>query len=186
MSALDLGVTQEELRKLVVERAADKLLEELDDVGGLGDGIDKRVKDAITAHIDPIIQKIGFDTVAPRVEALIEGLTFQKTSAYGEPKAPAQTWRELLIERAEGWLAEPVDNDGKSKSESRGYSSEFRQRSTRIAYLVDKHLQFHIDAAMKAALLDANKKLAQGILDAVRLGLNTAAAGIKIEVKSTR
>jgi hypothetical protein len=177
---MDLGISPEELRELVVKRAADLLLAELDDRNELLD-VNGILRAAVEERVGPITEQIGKDVIEPRVQALIEGITFQKTSEWGEPKKAPQTWRELLVERAENWLTEPVNRNGKTRTED---SYSWSPATTRIAYLVDQHLQLHIDQAMKAALLDANKKIASGIMEAVRTGLNSAAAGIKVEVKT--
>ncbi len=175
-----IGLDQKALADCIVARAVDKIVSSiLEDVRYDEDGeptikqskFDHALRVAVDAQIKRITEKIGEETIAPKVEALIEGLTFQKTNDWGEPKQPPKTWRELLVERAEGWLTEQVSYEGKTKEENRG-GCGWSPNGTRISYLVDKHLQYEISVAMKAALADANKKIAEGIHTAVKLQLD--------------
>lgn len=187
---MDLGLSQEELRELVIERAAKKIVEDTggdSDISDVLEGrIERRFQELIAAAIEPVTAQIASGVIEPKVQALVEGMTFQKHTSWGEPKEPPRSWRELLVERAENWLIEPVNYRGQTQDEVRRSGSCFNKDTTRIAWMVDSHIKTHIETAMRAALLDANKKLAAGIMDAVRDGLNAAAAGIKVEVKTGR
>jgi len=72
---------------------------------------------------------------------------------------------------------EPVSYDGKSKSpDNYGWSP----RSTRIVYLINSHLQYSIETAMKNALATANKSIVGGLEAAVKIALQDAQAKIKV------
>jgi hypothetical protein len=172
-----LGISKDDLRERIIERAVAALVQGDDDIM---DGISTVVLEQTQLAISAQVEQIGKEVVEPRVAEIIEAMTFQKTNNWGEPKQPPQTWRELLVERAEGWLAEPVNYEGKTKAQD---SYNWRQSTTRIAYLVEKHLQFEIERVMKEALKDANSKIAGGILGAVRASLNEVLSKLKVEAK---
>ena len=71
--------------------------------------------------------------------------------------------------------------DGKTKAQD---SYNWRQHSTRIAFMVDKYLHHEVETAMKAAFADLNSKVAGGLLEAVRVSLNSALAGLKASVST--
>lgn len=182
-----LGITAEELQNKIIDKAVATLLAE--DIGYDEDGEEcpvesamrRRVRAAVEqraeAEVTRIVDKIGDEIVAPKVEALIEGMAFQKTNQWGEAKEPARTWREELIQRAENYLSEQVNYNGKTQKQD---PHCWRADSTRIVHMVNKHLQFEIDRAMKDALNDANSKIAGGILAAVKTGLNNVLATLKV------
>ncbi len=174
-----LGLTKED----IVERIVDKAVAELFG-GDYVENITFNVEQAIQARVDEearkVVDKIGDEIVAPKVEAFIEGLSFQETSGWGEPKTPPKSWREMLVERAENYLVEKVDMNGKTQKQE---SYNWRAHTTRIAYLVEKHIQFEIERAMKAALADANSKIAGGFVSAVKMSLAEILAKLKIEAK---
>jgi hypothetical protein len=178
MDIAALGFTKEELREQIIQRAADTLL---NDDRDYQIDVESIIKERIGKAIQLVTEKVGNDIVVPKVEAMIEGLTFQKTNGYGEPKAPAQTWRELLIDRAEKWLVEPVSYEGKTKAEN---SYNWSLNTTRIAYLVDKHLQYEINREMAKALGAANSAICKGIADAVKIQLAQIVEKLRVEVKT--
>lgn len=89
---------------------------------------------------------------------------------------------EYLVDRAEAYLTEKVSFDGKTKAESRGYSWNGTQ--TRLSYLVDRHLHYSIEKAMKNALANANKAIVQGLEDTVKLKLGEIQKSLKVTVKT--
>jgi len=185
MNVTDLGFTPEELRALVIEHAADKLCAEVlgTDMADYAEEavstIDRKVKKQIDDSITPVINEAITKTLAPFVEGQLEQIVFQKTNEWGERTGEPQTFRELLIKRAEAWLVEPVNYDGKTQKED---SYNWRAYTTRVANMVDKHLQSNIQSAMKAALENANSQIASGLAEAVKIGLANATAALKVAV----
>jgi hypothetical protein len=187
-----LGLTPEILREQIITRAVERIV--TISLNGQGEDLDKDneyaavdlpnvatlVQKQVAAHVEKITSRIGDELVAPKVESLIETLTFTKTSQWGEPKAEPITWREMLVEKAEGYLAEPVNLNGWTQKDT---AYNWRQHSTRVVYLVEKHIQYEIDKAIKAALADANSKIAGGILGAVRLSLQEALGKLSVTTK---
>lgn len=184
-----IGLNQKALEDRIVNGAVDKIVSSLlEDVYTDDDGepvaqqsaFDRKLRERVDSEIARIIDGIAAATITPKIEALIEGLSFQKTNGYGEPKAPPQTWREMLVEKAEGWLVEPVNSTGKTRKED---SYSFSPAMTRIAFMINQHLDYRIRDAMTAALKDANGKIAKGIVDSVQLALNGVLAKFKVEIK---
>jgi hypothetical protein len=78
-------------------------------------------------------------------------------------------------------MAEPVDFKGSARAECRD-SYSWKASTTRVAYLVNKHLQYGIETAMKQALQSANGKIADGITEAVRMTLTEILTSVKATV----
>ena len=183
MIAADLGITPEEMRQLIIERAADKIAAQA--LGeDYGDDIEARaerkIREALESATATAVNKAIAAHVDPFISGELEKIVFQRTNEWGEKKAEPQTFREYIIARADAYLIEPVSYDGKSRSEAGGFS--WAKSTTRVAFMVDKHLQFHIESAMKAALADANSKIAGGLNEAVKHALAEASAKLKVAV----
>lgn len=176
-----LGITPEALRAQIVEKAAEMLLENRNEGEDLFEIFDQRMRRAIEGKMTEIVNQTAREVVEPRVAALIESMTFQETNRYGEAQKPPKTWREKLIEMAEGWLGTTVDYNGKTQKED---SYNWKAHSTRVVFMVEKHLQFEISKAITAAVNDANSKIAGGILGATRIALQEALAGLKLDIKT--
>lgn len=180
-----LGLSKEELAERVVQRAAEQLLGDLvHDEDGEPHQPPSRFAEAmrsrIKVQIDKSIEDIAARNVLPNVGSYIENLCLQETNRWGEKVAASLTFTEYLVKRAETYLTEQVDYNGKGKSETDGYG--WRGTQTRITHLVHAHLHYSIETAMKAAVAEANKAIVGGIQETVRLKLNEAAAKLKVTV----
>lgn len=176
----DLGVTKEKLLELVVEKLTDSVM--LDDEGyesKLFEEFNKKVRQSIDQSIAALAEK----SVLPNVAEYVEKITLQATNEWGEKKGEPKSFIEYLIWRAEVYLSEKVDHNGKGKNEG-DYSWSGRQ--TRICYLVHHHLQYAIENAMKKALENANASIIGGINEAVRMKLDEVAAKFKVQVSTGR
>lgn len=185
MNVTDLGFTQEELRDLIIQRAADKIATEAlgeDYYESVETRVERKVRDALEDATRQAIDKAIAKHVEPFVQGEIEKIVFQRTNEWGEKTGQPQTFRELLIARAEAYLIEPVNYEGKSQKECGSYS--FTKTGTRVAHMVDKHLHYEIKRAMEAALTDLNTKVAGGLLEATRTALNATLSGLKLDVKT--
>lgn len=170
-----LGITAEELREQIVERAATKLTAEVLD--GYMDDVVSPIQRAVTEHQQAAIDKAVAEIVTPYFQQEVEKLVFEETNRWGEKVGKKMTFREMVIQRAEAYITEPVSHDGKTKAED---SYNWRPNTTRIAYTIDKHLQYHISTVMKDALTAANAKIAEGIEGAVRIQLKQLVEGLKV------
>lgn len=175
---IDLGITQEELREQVIERATAALVERVDN----GDYSRSRMNQAVTRATDEAVKQYATETVLPLVKAQLETIIFQATNTWGEKTGKALTFREYLVDRAERWLTEQVDYEGKAKGEN-SFGS-FKASQTRVAHMVHQHLHYNIEKAMKEALASANSQIVQGIQKTVEIKLAEISAAMRVEVKT--
>lgn len=179
-----LGLSKDELADKLVDRMAEQLLTELTwDEDGTeyreGSGLKQQLTKLVKTHIDGAVQRLADEHVLPRVSEMIENLTLQRTNEWGEKKGQPVTFVEYMIQRAEAYMREEVNFEGKSKTENGNYGS-WSKSGTRVSFMVNKHLHYSIETAMKQALADANKSIAGGINDAVKIGLQNVLAGLKV------
>src|SRR5271166_1889409 len=151
-----LGMTQQELQERVVTKICDDLLatECFDNSEGEAYRDDsplaQKLRVEIRKRIDRGIAAIAETQVLPNVEKYIENICLQETNRWGEATGRALTFREYLVQRAEAYLQETVNYEGKTKEEAGSYSWSGKQ--TRITNLVHKHLHYTIESAMKEAV----------------------------------
>lgn len=179
-----LGFTKEELQERLIEHIADRVMrsrgyDEDGDEVTLPSDLERRLKDAVTARIDSAVAKIAETHILPNAEHYIENITFQATNKWGEKQAASMTYREYLAKKAEEYLTEQVNYDGKSKAED---SYNFRGVQSRISHMVHRHLHYEIEKIMKAVVADENSKIAGGIQEAVKLKLGEILAGLKVNI----
>lgn len=175
-----LGITTEELRSRVVERCVEQLLRsECMDEDGEGvevpSGLSRSLHEAVRERIDEAVEKIADREVRPSVERYIEGFTLQRTNEWGEKSGKEMTFTEYLVDRAERYMQEPVDMDGKAKGGLLGQRDQ-----TRLTYMIDRHLQFRIESAVKNLLNGANKQLAEALEETLRAKVRTVAETFKV------
>lgn len=187
MDLESLGFTKKELQDRVVESVSRKVLES---VGYDEEGdevsteskflrtVEKRVK----AHIDTSIQALAEKHILPNVAAYIENLTIQETNRWGEKAGTKVSFIEYLTQRADHYMREDVNYEGKTKTEANGYS--WSRSQTRVAHMIDKHLHYSIESAMKDALANANSAIVGGIQETVKIKLAEVANGLKLTVKA--
>lgn len=176
MSAIDLGLTQDELREQVIDRAAQKLRDSID-TGDYGH-LDRIVKEATDKAVTRYIEK----TIVPMIQKDIEAITFQATNEWGEKRGKKVTFREYLVERAEKWLREEVNYEGKPRGTD---SFSWKPFQTRVAHMIHQHLHYSIENAVKEMLKKANEHIVGGIQETVKFKLAEiqTALTIKTDVK---
>lgn len=180
-----LGLDQEKLAEKLVDRLAQNMLTS---IGYDEDGSDwfgtspfaRKLNDMVKARLDQVVNDLADKHVLPRVEAMVEGLVLQQTNGWGEKVGTPVTFIEYLTQRAEAYMQEPVNFEGKSQKESGSYG--WSKHQTRITHLVEKHLHYSIDSAMKDALKVANSAIATGISETVKIKLAEITAAIKAGV----
>lgn len=180
----ELGISPEKLEELVVDRVSDIILHGIYDEheGDFSGGMKRKFQDAIQSRIDKRVEEIADEHIAPRVEEMLANISLQATNSWGEKRGEPLSFVEYLIQRAEKYMLEEVNFEGKAKSEAGGYS--WSKASTRVAYMVNKHLHYSIETAMKQAVADANKVIVGGLEQAVKIGLQNVAAGLKVKVET--
>ena len=181
-----LGFTKEELQERVVERLCQQILtgvgyDEDGDEFQVESRFAKTVESRCREHIDTTINTLAEKHILPNVAAYVENLTLQETTKWGEKVGKPVTFLQYLTGRAEAYMQEKVDFQGKGKGESGGYSWSGTQ--TRLTHLVESHLHYSIESAMKDAMQTANSAIAIGIQETVRVKLAEVAQSLKVSAK---
>ena len=180
-----LGFTKEELQERVIARICAQMLEgvgydEDDNEFTTASQFQRQMRDRVREQIETTIKTIAEREVLPNVASYIENLTLQETNRWGEKVGEKVTFIEYLTSKAEAYMQEKVNFDGKTKGESGGYSWSGTQ--TRITYLVNQHLHYSIENAMKEALKIANSAIATGIQETVKTKLAEISTALKVGV----
>ncbi len=184
-----LGITTEDLINRIVDRACEELLSSTDyDEDGAPAGrtksrLSKELERRIQAHTDAKIQELAEKHVLPNVTAMLETITLRETNRWGEATGQPVTFIEYLVQRADAYMREDVNYEGKSQVENGSYT--WSKSSTRVAYLINKHLHYSIETAMKQALANANSSIAKGLEGAVKAALETATQQLKVAVTTS-
>ncbi len=178
-----LGLKADDIANRVVDRIAEKMLsrtymadpdgEEDEQPTAFATAIQERVK----ARIDQSIEEVAAKHVLPKITTYLEGLCLQETNRWGEKTGKPVTFIEYLTQRADAWMKEEVNFQGKTKEED---SYSWRKNTTRVSYLIHQHLQYAIEKAMKAALQNANNTIVGGLQKAVEVSLGN----LRIELKT--
>lgn len=176
----ELGFTQEQLQNRVIESIVDRLT--ISD-GGDDSELFRRLQNVIEKKINDAVEAVADKHVLPNVTQYLETLCLQETNRYGEKKGEPKTFIEYLVARAEFYMTEKVNFQGKAKAED---SYQWKESQTRIAYLIHEHLQYAISTAMKDALKNANDSIIGGIHKAVKIKLEEVAKEFKVEVTTGR
>lgn len=179
-----LGFSKEDLQERVIERLCEQILsgkvyDEDGEVNYTDSQFKRKLDERLKEHINATINAIAEKHVLPNVTAYIENLTLQQTTKWGEKKGGPVTFIEYLVQRAEAYIQEEVNYEGKSKEES---SYNWSKNTTRIAYLINQHLQYSIATMTKQALVAANSAIAGGIESAVKIQLEQVLKGLKVGV----
>ncbi len=189
ISAQALGLSQEAISERVAHHISKLMLHGYDldsDDGKTGKAskFTHQLNERIKEQIDISITDIAGRHVLPHITEHIETVIFQQTTEWGEKKGEPISFTEYLISRADKYMLEKVDYTGKTKDEARGMS--WRSTQTRITYLIDQHLHYSIENAMKIALESANSSIAKGIEEAVKIKLKEVQEKLSITVTSKR
>lgn len=181
-----LGITADVLTDRIVDKAVERLLSSnnFDEDGEeyvVPSGLKQRLDKAVKVQIDGKIAALAEQHVLPRVSEMIENLTLQATNNWGEKTGAPVTFIEYLTQRADAYMQEPVNHNGKTKTED---SYSWSKSTSRVAYLINSHLHYSIETAMKNALANANSSIAKGLEDAVKTALQSATAKLNVTVKT--
>lgn len=184
-----LGLEPEDLQQRLVVTIASSLMERTahDEDGVISRTVPTRfaneLRDKLHTAIDEQVAAIAEEHIIPRVGELIENATLQGTTEWGEKTGEPLTFTQYLVQRAEAYLTEPVDYDGKSVERSR-YSGSKQQ--TRVTYLVDKHLHNAIGSAMKDAVKNANQVLGDALAETAKIKLSEIAEQLQVKIEPRR
>lgn len=158
-------------RKTFVDDEGEEYVE---GVGKIMPDLERRVlalvNEAVTKHCD--------DTMRPIVASKIDTLTIQDTNRYGEAKGKkALTFTEYLVARANEYLSQEVDYNGAAKG-GNGTDYNWRAHSTRLVWMISKHIGLSIESPIKAAVAEINKAVAPAIADTVKIKIAEVVAAV--------
>lgn len=191
MDLKELGFTREEIEEKLLARVSRDILKELRvDVDEDGETKEyyakstfaKTLVEYLQSHLDSKVEEVAEKYLLPQIIGKAEALVLQPTNKWGEKQGEPTTLTEYMVKQAEKYITEKVDYNGKSKEENRGYSFEGKQ--TRIAHMINRHLHYTIENAVKKALGDANSILTKGIEETVKIQLEEVSKKLKIGVKT--
>ena len=179
-----LGFSKEDLQERVIERLCEQILsgKTYDEDGEehyTDSQFKRKLEERLKEHINATINAIAEKHVLPNVTAYIENLTLQQTNKWGEAQGKPVTFIEYLVGRAQAYIQEEVNYEGKAKEEG---SYNWSKHTTRIAYLINSHLQYSIATMTKQALATANSAIAGGIEKAVKIQLEQVMKGLNVGV----
>lgn len=185
----ELGFTQEELQNRVVDGIIKQILSttrynpdqdyEFESDSDFKRKLDEQIKNQVTNTINSIAEA----NVLPNVNKYIEELVLQKTNQWGEKTGQPVTFIEYLVERANTYITEEVNHEGKSREENKNSGYSWNKNTTRISYLINTHLQYSIKTAVEQMLKSANSQIAKGIEDAIKIQMASILEKIKVETK---
>lgn len=170
-----LGLSRAEL----IERLIERLVSEMS-----GEEIGSKVRDLVQKRTDETVARLAEERVLPNVQEYVENLTLQETNRWGEKVGRSLTFVEYLAERAEAYLAEKVNFEGKTKGEAVGLG--WRGEQTRITHMVHQHLHYRIESAMKDALKVVMDSLSEDLAETARMKLQDLAKGLRVQVQQKR
>lgn len=174
-----VGCTQESFLDRLVDQCATKILERRD---GYDNEFTKALKAEIQDRIDSAITAFGDQYVAPLALEHIKALVIERTNQYGEKKGEPFTLLEYMVDRAEKYIMEEVDSNGRSRSECEARRDSFYRKGTRISQMIDQYLYMSTDAAMKKALEGANETIAKGLMGQLKISLEKAMNDVVVAV----
>lgn len=187
MDLEELGITKNELVERVIERCCDRILLE-HRVNSDGDNWDYdspiavSLKKIFQAHVDAALAEVVDKYILPKAAQYIENVTLQMTNKWGEKRGEPLTFLEYLTQRAEAYLTEEVDYNGKTRGQD---SCGWKADQTRIAFMVGKHLQYAIQTMMESAMKSANSAIVGGIEGAVKIKLAEVAEKLQVKVTTS-
>lgn len=183
-----LGLNTEELAERVIDQAVHALLystgfnPETEEEVTYENKFKKAIEAKIQQTVDKKIAEIATEQIIPRVGEMIEKANMMQTNNYGEPKGEPMTFKEYIAYRAENYMSENVDINGKSKTESNSYN--WRSCGPRLTVLMRSYIRDSMEAAAKSAVTDINKVIAKNIEKAAKDAIAATAANIKIGISA--
>lgn len=147
-----LNINEEDLKKAIVEKAADELLRQDDDLSGM-----------VRAEVSRRIQKIFVDRVDAQIAAAVDEAVnkgfdteYQRVNQWGQPEGEKTTVRAQLDKLIGGYWTTKVD--ARSGKPSDGYNT-----TTRAEYLMTQICAENFSEEMKKHALNIAGHLKDGL-----------------------
>lgn len=180
-----LGIDKEDIAQRIVDQAVESLMRstgynpdedhEVTYESRFKREIEKRLQEAV----DKKIGNLAEVHLVPRVGELIEKANLQKTNQYGEKKGEPMTFIEYIASRAETYMSEDVDMNGKSKAEG---DYNWRASGPRLTVLMRMYIRDTLENHAKKAVTDVNTVIAKNIAKAAQDAISAASAALKVNV----
>jgi hypothetical protein len=171
-----LGFTEEDVLNRLVDKLCEQMVETEECYAG---DFGRRLQKAVEQRVSETLDKAMAAHILPKVSEMVEGVCLVETNRWGEKVGEKLTFIEYLVKRTEAYITEGVNYNGKTQSED---SYSWRKHSTRIAFMINQHLQYSIDNAMKKALGDVNSSIRKGLENAVKIALQNITVQVKTDV----
>lgn len=181
-----LGLTSQEITDRIVDRYVEQLrltmtTDEDGDPVAHASAFDRAMQKRIADRIDAEVTRLAEAHVLPKIPSMVENLTLQETTRWGAPVGEPVSFIDYLVKKAEEFITEKVDFQGRAKGQD---SFSWNGTQTRISHMVHQHLHYEIEKAMKQALANANAVIVGGLEQAVKTKLAEVAASLKVDVKT--
>ena len=182
-----LGITPDDIADRVAKKIAETMLvsysDEYDDETGetvqtdLPSKFQTLVRARVEAKVSAAVDAISERVVGGMVEERLTALTFPQTNGYGERKGEPLTLLEFIARRADTYLSEQVDSEGRAGRDCYGSA-----RNPRVVWMLEKWLASRIKDDMERALKNANAKIVGGIEEVVKANLADIANRLSAQV----
>ncbi len=182
ISLESLGISKEDLTEKLLDRLVEEFTTEpvWDEDGNTSSRrstMSAKIVAQIKEHLDATVRRLGDEHVLPRVTEMVEGLVLQTTNQWGEKTGKPVTFIEYLTQRAEAYMREDVDYQGKPKGTD---SYSWTKKSNRLSFMIDAHLQHSINTAIGNALSDLNSNVAKGLAEATKAAIGETLSKLKV------
>lgn len=183
-----LGVSASDLADRIVDQAVQTLLystgfnPETEEEVTYENKFKREIENKIQQTVDQKIAAIAAEHILPRVGELIESANMVKTNQFGEAKSPPMSFKEYIAHRADAYMSEDVDINGKSKGEGDSYS--WRSCGPRLTVLMRSYIRDSMEAAAKTAVTDINKAIAKNIEKAAKDAIASTVENLKVSVSA--
>ena len=181
-----LGVSAEDLAERIIDKAVNALLystgfdPDTEEYVTYENKFKKAIEAKIQQTVDAKIAAIADVHIIPRVGELIGSANMVQTNKWGEAKTPPMSFKEYIAHRADAYMCEEVDINGKSKAESDSYN--WRSCGPRLTVLMRNYIKDSMETAAKSAVNDINKVIAKNIEKASKDAIAATVANLKVSI----
>lgn len=182
-----INLSEAELQERVVRECVRSLFytEGIDDESRTVErqsGFRRAMADAVREAINRKVDEIAEEHIGPMIGMMVEEISLQETNRWGEviKGTKALTFKEYLVQRAEAYMRELVDYEGKPVQERDRHAR--RGVQARVAHMIESYFHHQIEQAMRTALENANASIVNGIQETVKLKLEEIAKKLKCSV----
>ena len=181
-----LGVSAENLAERIIDQAVNALLystgfnPDTEEEVTYENKFKKAIEAKIQQTVDAKITAIADVHILPRVGELIESANMVQTNKWGEAKSAPMSFKEYIAHRADAYMCEAVDINGKSKTEGDSYN--WRSCGPRLTVLMRNYIRDSMETAAKSAVNDINKVIAKNIEKASKDAIAATVANLKVSI----